>query len=360
MTDAPSEPSSTLAIPSSTPATLSSTPATPSTSPTIQISQSPTVIGPEQTERSSKQARKQTGPVQHRYRLKGSALGNITNSSPQLVTTLLNVSNVETPFVTTSKTDTSQIQSNGPTLSPLVPTEFYITSNTDLPSDTANSVPNDYASDSGFSVYTLPDDESEFLTAADHFSGEIVVEDNLSLTGPFIHQTGVEIGMLPRLGVCALIEGEPPSRLLEDEDVHPEWLSSAVNHFLKYIPNYGCIGKVVDLFLDQEARLGYPNLSKRLALTADNRPNEITQFMKWAQKYSRGDSVDAEDFGAAVLNWWITIQLTTRKEWPPTYGPLPDDFLFNYFNKGGPNDLTNYTLVVNDVRWVLEQVASQA
>ena len=104
------------------------------------------------------------------------------------------------------------------------------------------------------------------------------------------------------------------------------------------------------------------------------------EFQKWARKYSRGNNVDAKKFGASVLKWWLTIQPTTRKQWPPIYDPLPNDFSFDYFNRGGPNgaflmilclgwwanaltvdvDLTDYTLVVNDVRWVLEQIASRA
>ena len=104
------------------------------------------------------------------------------------------------------------------------------------------------------------------------------------------------------------------------------------------------------------------------------------EFQKWARKYSRGDDVDGEKFGVAVLEWWLTIQPTTRKQWPPTYGALPPDFSFDYFNRGGPNgvflmilclgwwanaltansDTTTYMLVVNDVSWVLTQLASQA
>ena len=118
----------------------------------------------------------------------------------------------------------------------------------------------------------------------------------------------------------------------------------------------------------------------RLALPSCNRPTEVGQFQKWARKFSRGDDVNAKEFGAAVLKWWITIQPTTRREWPPTYGPLPDDFSFDYFNCGGPNgvflmilclgwwanaltadtDMTDYTLVLNDVSWVLTQLATQA
>ena len=102
--------------------------------------------------------------------------------------------------------------------------------------------------------------------------------------------------------------------------------------------------------------------------------------MKWGRSYSRGNNVDAEKFGSAVLQWWLTIQPTTRKDWPPVYGTLSDDFSFDYFKHGGPNgtflmilclgwwagaltpgmDFTAFDLVVSDVRWVLERIAAQA
>ena len=102
--------------------------------------------------------------------------------------------------------------------------------------------------------------------------------------------------------------------------------------------------------------------------------------MKNARDFSRGDKVDATKFGAAVIEWWRTIQPITRKGWPPTYGPLPEDFSFDYFNNGGPNgvflmilcllwwanaltpdmDHTSFGLVVHDVQWVLEKIASRA
>ena len=102
--------------------------------------------------------------------------------------------------------------------------------------------------------------------------------------------------------------------------------------------------------------------------------------MKYGRNFSRGDNVNAEKFGAEVTEWWITIQPTTRKAWPPAYKPLPVDFSFDYFNRGGPNgvflmilcllwwanalsagaDHTGFKLVIRDVRWVLEQVVSRA
>jgi len=100
--------------------------------------------------------------------------------------------------------------------------------------------------------------------------------------------------------------------------------------------------------------------------------------MKWARDYSRGDNVDAGKFGTAVLEWWLTIQPTSRKAWPPVYDDPP--LSFDYFNRGGPNgvflmilclgwwanaldetmDFTSFDLVVSDVCWVLEQIAGSA
>jgi hypothetical protein len=102
--------------------------------------------------------------------------------------------------------------------------------------------------------------------------------------------------------------------------------------------------------------------------------------MKRGRTYSRGDDVDAEKFGKAVLKWWLTIQPTTRKTWPPVYGALPNDFSFRFFNHAGPNgvflmvlclgwwanalepgmDFADFNLVVSDVHWVLEKIASGA
>ena len=102
--------------------------------------------------------------------------------------------------------------------------------------------------------------------------------------------------------------------------------------------------------------------------------------MKYGRDFSRGNSVDAAAFGANVIEWWLTIQPTTRKAWPPTYGPLANDFSFDFFSRGGPNgvflvvlclswwanaltpnvDHTSFKLVVHDVRWVLEQLAGHA
>ena len=59
--------------------------------------------------------------------------------------------------------------------------------------------------------------------------------------------------------------------------------------------------------------------------------------MKYAWVFTRGNDVNLEMFGASVVEWWLTIQPTARKAWLLTYKPLPEDFKFDYFNRGGPN-----------------------
>jgi hypothetical protein len=66
----------------------------------------------------------------------------------------------------------------------------------------------------------------------------------------------VEVATAPHLGTPYLVENTP-ALLSEDEDVHPQWLTTAVNTFLCFVPYVGSLGKVVDLYLAQEARLGY-------------------------------------------------------------------------------------------------------
>ena len=101
--------------------------------------------------------------------------------------------------------------------------------------------------------------------------------------------------------------------------------------------------------------------------------------MKNARDFSHGDNIDAEKFGTKVVEWWLMIQPTTHKVWPLSYEPLPGNFSFDYFNRGGPNgvflmilclswwanaltpdmDHTSFKLIVHNVRLVLEQVASR-
>ena len=89
----------------------------------------------------------------------------------------------------------------------------------------------------------------------------ITISDNdaLAVTAPPT-QSGVETRFLPLLGVYVLTESESPTLLSVDKDVRPDWLLMVVKNHLPNVPYLGCLGKVVDLFLAQEARLGYPNV----------------------------------------------------------------------------------------------------
>jgi len=139
-------------------------------------------------------------------------------------------------------------------------------------SGVTTSVSDGHTSDSGSYTSTLPDvfdldmDGSEPeatgpWVAMDHLTGQTIVsDDNLVIPTPTTPQTGIEIGILPRLGIHTIVETEPPTRLFDDEEVRPEWLISAVKEFLRYTPFYGRLAEVIDLFLAQEARLGYPKL----------------------------------------------------------------------------------------------------
>ena len=113
----------------------------------------------------------------------------------------------------------------------------------------------------------VPDDASQTSTHPDvsdvdmdDLAPPAVVDDDEGdptvPTVPSNHKIQVEIN--PALGIPVLIETPPPALLFEDTDVRPEWLVRSINNCLQYAPYYMCLSKVVDLFLTQEARLGYP------------------------------------------------------------------------------------------------------
>ena len=70
----------------------------------------------------------------------------------------------------------------------------------------------------------------------------------------------IEVAITPSTGTHYLVETSPPVHLFEDEDCRPRWLKTATHDFLRFVPYYGDLAKVVDLFLEQEERLNYPEL----------------------------------------------------------------------------------------------------
>ena len=72
--------------------------------------------------------------------------------------------------------------------------------------------------------------------------------------------TVTQLEAVPTLGTgtFALVQTSEPTLLSVDMDIRPRWLLKSIKDCLRYTPYYLCLNKVVDLFLAQEARLGYP------------------------------------------------------------------------------------------------------
>lgn len=134
-----------------------------------------------------------------------------------------------------------------------------------------SSSPEDDSSDSLSYTSTLPDvfevgsDDSAPLATGpwvviDHLTGEMIINDEelppVSPTAPEIPFNSV-IQVKVVKGVAVLVETPPPTLLFTDQDVRPNWLIRSTNEFLRYVPYYMCLNKVVDLFFAQERKLGY-------------------------------------------------------------------------------------------------------
>lgn len=98
----------------------------------------------------------------------------------------------------------------------------------------------------------------------DHPTTEVAVDDNrpspptnVPTTSSSPPSTRLQVATAPRSGVTYLVD-IPSTLLLKDEDVRPQWLTTAIKDFFAYVPCVGNLGRVVGLFLAQEARLGYP------------------------------------------------------------------------------------------------------
>lgn len=252
-----------------TPSEISSTPAGPSRPP-----HPPHMTGPDRTRATSgRVARMRTGPLP--AHLKEKVFANMAKARTSRVATAHSTPTINIPLVATSQMNASQGWSNG-SIFGASPAGLGTSDTTNTLFNTAGSVSNDYTPDGGSHTSILSEDfnidinnsEPDPWMAVDHFTGEAIIgdHDDPVIPAPTAPQTEVETGILPRLGVHTILETAPPTLLFEDEDVRPDWLISAVRKFLRYIPYYGQLGKVVDLFLTQETRLGYPELVMYLHL----------------------------------------------------------------------------------------------
>ena len=139
----------------------------------------------------------------------------------------------------------------------------------------SSQVPEDDVSDSLSYTSTLPDvfdvgmDDSAPpatgpWTIIDHLTGEMIVDEEVpSATSPVPDTPSdsiIQVIPVPWLGTgtTALVKSSPAALLFVDKDKRPDWLTRSIKEHLQYTPYYMCLGKVVDLFLTQEAQLGYP------------------------------------------------------------------------------------------------------
>ena len=195
----------------------------------------PSATGPVRVDRVSKQARLGTGPL---LRRKGQASAK------------------------TADADLRTILNDAPTNPSSECTDKAVAVNVGTSSDATNPNP-DVSNDESHLSGALDDELRPSCTPDVEMedSGLVITvnDDALAVTAAPT-QSGVETRFLPLLGVHTIVESESPALLSVDGDVCPDWLLTVTKKHLPFVPYLGCLGKVVDLFLAQEARLGYPNV----------------------------------------------------------------------------------------------------
>lgn len=229
--------------------------------PSCPLQPSSTTSGADRGPRSTKTARMRTGPLPPH--LKERVIAAMAKARPPKAATApvdpsaIESINVETLSITTPEVDVPQVQMYGPGVVDIV----HFAPETAPVHNDYTSTPTDF-----FDADYVDVDMSDMDLATDpwevmeHPTGDIIIDGDSSLSSSAAGQMSMDVGILPRLGTLTLIETEPPTLLFKDEDVRPDWLMSAVKEFLRYTPYYGGLGQLIDLFLRQEARLGYPNL----------------------------------------------------------------------------------------------------
>ena len=243
------------------------------TPPVSEPPPAPPTTGPTRTLRKSTQARMQTGPMAPA--LKARVLKNVSNKKSTTGETQTNGALSE---IHKTQADVAQVTVRGiaaKSTSPVEPTQH---SQSTLTSDLSGSQQpppsspplEDDVSDSISYTLTLPDvfdvnmdDSAPPATGpwiiTDHLTGKMTVDGvDITAIAPAVQSNStIQVESNPTLGTPILIQTSPLALLFEDMDVRPGWLTRAINDYLQHVPYYMCLGKVVDLFLTQEARLSY-------------------------------------------------------------------------------------------------------
>lgn len=204
--------------------------------------------GPTRTQRASTTARMRTGPMS--ASLKARVLEQMAKHSsktPEMstgaTTVTLRIAADDTKLTEpTRSTPTPQPLGDEPPRSPQSPEDV----SDDVPHITASPNP------LGTMVYDLVSSESNKMSVDEVHP--VATTTTSSVPCGFV----IEVKTYLAAGTPSFVQTPQPDLLFADQDERPDWLLTAVNDFLQHMPYYLCLNKVVNLFLAQEARLGYP------------------------------------------------------------------------------------------------------
>ena len=233
--------------------------------------------GPIRAQRESTQARMRTGPMTPA--LKARILRNMSGGTSNTYKTQTNPTQVDIPPIEAEFILPIEAELDVPD----EPSQFTLSND---PWDAQELPPGSdfsegYVSDSLSYTSTLSDiydvdmdDSAPPATGpwmiVDHFTGEVIVDEEevpvpTATTPGALFDSTIQVEVI--LGVTTLVQTPPPTLLFVDNDERPNWLIRSASEFLQHAPYYMCLNTIVDLFLAQEARLGYPDKVSQLCLS---------------------------------------------------------------------------------------------
>lgn len=228
-----------------TPPTTSDEPVSATPQPTLAIGG----VGPIRTQRKSTQARLQAGPMS--TALKTHDLRSVSSGSPGVSDA---PSNATVPLAQAGSTTPTH-----PPHSTIINHPIPDSSPIANPPPSGCNISGDVATvagtqDSGVDELASPWTRLQTTTDPNGMD----VDEGVPLAALDEPSDSTTQTAAANVGTSILVETSPPSLLFVDEDERPGWLLRSVKEHLQYTPCYLCLSEVIDLFLAQEARLGYP------------------------------------------------------------------------------------------------------
>jgi hypothetical protein len=169
---------------------------------------------------------------------------------------------------------------------------------------------------------------------------------------------------------------EPP-KLLNSKSV-PGWMIDAQRRF-ELVFGSPKLKPIIQMWLEYEALLGYPEDSRKTRLPNKSRPQQVSDWMQRHRLWDKAPPIDkASEFGAMWKGWWISLQPGWRimDSWPLAQtGPVEEGW--ETLMKGGGNGFalillslswwmmrekdetrgaTESTAAFEDVQWALQQM----